>query len=273
MTELAITQAETPSAITPTPIEQQPAAVAPTDPSATPAAQETGAQDTAETDEGKARDPATGRFAKRTEQFQAQISDLRATKGNLERDIQSKIRTLEALQKQHEALSNVDPANFEASESARTARAVIGVQHGLARQEAIETAQRLRENREATFVAKVDAARERIPDIDQVLQSFARLPVSDTAADLIAESEKSVEIANYLGRNPHEAHRINSLPPARQGVEIARIEARVGAMPMKRISQAPAPVSTVSGGSSNPSPDLGSLSMSDYIKAREAMQK
>lgn len=273
MTDTTISQGEQPGAITATPTDQQPAAVAPVDPSAMPpAAQETGAQDTAEA-EAKPRDPETGRFAKRTEQLQSQISDLTAQKRGLERDIQAQIRQAKALENQWKQASNVDPANFEANESARTQRAVIGVQHGLVQEQAAETARRIAENRGATFMAKVDAARERIPDIDTTLRSFASLPVSDVAADLIAESDKSVEIANYLGRNPHEAHRIAQMHPAYQGAEIARIEARVSAMPMKRISQAPAPVSTVSGGSGNPSPDLGSLSMKDYIKAREQQQR
>jgi hypothetical protein len=97
--------------------------------------------------------------------------------------------------------------------------------------------------------------------------------VSEVAADLIAESDKGAEIANYLARNSEEASRIANLPDAYQGYELARIESRFKDNPMKRISQAPAPVQTVSGGAGNPGVDLASLSMPDYIKARQAQQR
>lgn len=278
MTELATPQGITPGAIPPTSTEQQPAPIAaPVDPNTSaspPAAQETGAPaDTATPAESTPRDPDTGRFAKRTEQLQAQISSLRAQKGAEERALESLRRQTESLKAQYEAANKVDPSDFNANTAAQTAKAVIGVQYGVAQQQMEDHARRIAENRGATFNAKVDAARERIPDIDATLNAFRSLPVSEFAADLIAESDRSVEIANYLGRNPQEAFRIHSLPPAYQGAEIARIEAKVSTMPMKRISQAPAPVSTVSGGSGSPAPDLGSLSMADYIKAREAQSK
>ena len=256
-------QGEQPGATTV--VSPQPAAVvAPVDPSATPAAPETGET----TDAAPPRDDK-GRFTQRTEQIQRQISELTARKHSEKRELEALQRQTSALRQQYQATQQVDPNDFEATEMARTQRAVIGVQHNLAQQQATEAQRRIAETRGATFMAKVDQARERIPDIDQALAAFATLPVSDFAADLIAESDKSVEIANFLARNPNEAHRIAGLHPAYQGAEIARIESRVSAMPMKRISQAPAPVSTVSGGVGSPGVDLSSLSMADYIKARE----
>lgn len=261
--------------VTPTPLvnppgattpEQQPAVVvAPVDPSAPPAAQETGETTDAA---APARDDK-GRFTQRTEQIQRQISDLTARKHAEKRELEALQRQTSALRQQYQATQKIDPNDFEASEMGRTQRAVIGVQHGLAQQQTADAEQRIAELRSATFMAKVDQARERIPDIDQTLAAFSNLPVSNFAADLIAESDRAVEIANYLGRNPHEAIRISRLPSEYQGVEIARIENRVAAMPVKRISQAPAPVNTVSGGVGSPGADLSSLSMADYIKARE----
>jgi hypothetical protein len=251
------------------PVEQQPAAVAQVDPPApAPAAQETGAETDTENPD-KPRDEK-GRFTASKERIERQISELTARKHAEKRELEMLQQQTAALRQQYQATQQVDPNDLNASEMARTQQAVIGVQHGLAQQQATQVEHRLAETRQATFMAKVDAARERLPDIDTTLATFARLPVSDIAADLIAESDRSVEIANYLGRNPNEAYRIARLHPAYQGAEIARIEARVAAQPVKRISQAPAPVQTVSGGAGNPGVDLSSLSMADYIKARQA---
>ena len=250
----------------------QPVAVAPVDPSApVPAAPETGTQ--TDTADGTPRDPETGRFAKRTEQIQRQISELTAKKHDAKRELEVLQRQTAALRQQYEATQRIDPNDFNATEMARTQQAVIGVQHGLAQQQAIEVQRRIGETRHATFMAKIDAARERIPDIDTAIDAFDRLPVSDAAADAISDSPNAVEIANYLARNPNEAFRIYSLPLEFQRAEIVEIKHRVASSPMKRISQAPAPVQTVSGGAGNPGVDLASLSMPDYIKARQAQQR
>lgn len=251
------------------PVEQQPAAVAQVDPPApAPAAQETGAE-TDTQDPDKPRDEK-GRFTASKERIERQISELTARKHAEKRELEMLQQQTAALRQQYQATQQVDPNDLNASEMARTQQAVIGVQHGLAQHQAQLLEQRLAETRNATFMAKVDAVRERIPDIDKQLAVFARLPVSDIAADAIAESDNSVEIANYLARNPGEAARIAALPPAYQRAEIVEIKHLVKASPVKRISQAPAPVQTVSGGAGNPGVDLSSLSMADYIKARQA---
>ena len=128
--------------------------------------------------------------------------------------------------------------------------------------------------RQAQFDTKIDAARERIPDLDQALASFAKLPVSSFAADLIAESDKAAEIAYFLSRNPAEAYRIDRLDPHQQGAEIARIEARVST-PARKASSAPPPVRTnIGGGASPTTKSLSELASSSdasaYIAARRA---
>lgn len=126
-------------------------------------------------------------------------------------------------------------------------------------------------NRRAeTFKAKVDAARERMPDFDQV---FWSVPVSDHAADLIAESDKGAEIAYWLGKNPHEATRINHLPPHMQGAEIARIEARLSTVSTRKTSNAPTPPPVLNGQTAPGTKDPASMSMAEYAKWRTAQQK
>ncbi len=102
------------------------------------------------------------------------------------------------------------------------------------------------------FSAKLQAAKERLPDLDDAIAQFAKLPIDRPGetygADLIAESEKAAEIAYYLAKNPGEAHRIATLPPHMKGAEIARLEVKVSQAPQARKnSNAPPPVPIING--------------------------
>lgn len=271
MTELAISQGEEPRAI-PVASQQPDSPVDPNASAAAPAAQETGASEEKAEAAEQPRDP-NGRFTKRTEQLQSQISTLTAQKHQVRREIEALERQRAVLRQGYEATHRIDPNDPDAVDAARVQRGVLSVQDTLARQQQEEAIRRLQETRGAAFYAKVEAARERIPDIDKSLQAFGQLPLSEYAADIISESDRAVEIANYLGRNPAVAQRLVNLPPHFQGAEIGRLESMLAAQPTKRISQAPAPVNTVSGGVGSPGVDLGSLSMADYIKAREAQSR
>jgi hypothetical protein len=118
------------------------------------------------------------------------------------------------------------------------------------------------------FQAKIEDARERIEGLDEGLQAFARLPVvSAEMADLIAESDKAPELANYLGRNPQEFYRIARLQPHLQGAEIARLEMRVSTPPQARkTSNAPPPPPMINGSSAPAAPTLAEMGVSDLQK-------
>lgn len=135
---------------------------------------------------------------------------------------------------------------------------------------ATRAAQRAAAARSSSFMAKVDAARERMPDFDQV---FHQTPISEAAADLIADSEKGAEIAYWLGKNPTEAVRIYDLPNHLQGAEIARIEARLSTVSPRKTSNAPTPPPVLNGQSSPGAKDYNSMSMAEYAKARTAEMK
>lgn len=133
---------------------------------------------------------------------------------------------------------------------------------------AIETA---REARGTAFLSKVDEARASIPDIDQALSVFGTLPVSDAAADIIADSDKAAEIAHYLGRHPAEAMQILNQPPHMQAAALTRLEAKLSKpVPSRKTSQAPAPVQTVNGVASSSAKSLAEMSMDEYVAARKA---
>lgn len=119
-----------------------------------------------------------------------------------------------------------------------------------------------------TFLAKVEAVRERIPDIDVSLRTFAQLPVSEHAAEIIAESDKAAEIAHYLAQNPREAYQIHSMSPAQQGRALAQIEQRFS-LPSKRTSSAPPPPPIVSGANATATKSPSEMSAAEYVAMRK----
>jgi hypothetical protein len=87
--------------------------------------------------------------------------------------------------------------------------------------------------------------------------------------DALTVSERPAELADFLGRNQAEAARIAALTPAQQGVELARLEARLATQP--RTTSAPPPPPTV-GGRAVASLDPSSMSFEQYKAARESGQ-
>jgi hypothetical protein len=116
------------------------------------------------------------------------------------------------------------------------------------------------------FETKLEAARERIPDLDQAMAAFANLPISDHAADIISDSDKAAEISYFLAKNPDDARRIASLAPHRQAYELAKIEARVSPGQSRRTSNAPPPVPIIGASSSPSTPALKDMSVDDIGK-------
>lgn len=114
--------------------------------------------------------------------------------------------------------------------------------------ELVEARQAAQSASVAEFTAKVDIARERLPDIDKALGVFGMVPLSNAACDVLASSAKAAEIAHYIGLNPNEGHRIARLPAHQQAAEIARLESRLTTPEPKRVSSAPKPAPTLGGG-------------------------
>lgn len=91
------------------------------------------------------------------------------------------------------------------------------------------------------------------------------IPFTRPMFDALAVSEHPAALADHLGRNPTEAARIAGLTPAQQGVELARLEARLASQP--RTTSAPPPPSTV-GARAVASSDPTGMTMEQYIAAR-----
>jgi len=130
-----------------------------------------------------------------------------------------------------------------------------------------------------TYHDKEEEVRAKYDDFEQVAYN-PNLPITTVMAQSIQASDNGPEVAYHLGANPREAERISRLSPIMQAKEIGKIEAQLAANPpVKKTSNAPAPISPVSARSSgSPAYDttdprsIKSMSTSDWIEAERARQ-
>jgi hypothetical protein len=118
------------------------------------------------------------------------------------------------------------------------------------------------------FEARESLIRERYTDYDTVARNPA-VQITPSMAEVIFDSEHGPELAYHLGKNPAEAAKIAALPAIRQAAELGRLEAKISA-PKAQPKQPPAPVQPVSAIAAGGQKAPGEMSMSEYIKWREA---
>lgn len=97
------------------------------------------------------------------------------------------------------------------------------------------------------FEAKRD---ELMADLEETegfsARKFGKLPISESMAEAIVDSDIGVKVAIHLQNNPDDVSRIAALPAARQAAEIGKLEAKLSAAPAaKKPSNAPAPITPV----------------------------
>lgn len=132
---------------------------------------------------------------------------------------------------------------------------------------------------EAAFDERVEAARDKYDDFEQVVQN-PNLRITEEMAEVIRASDIGPDLAYHLGSNPKEAERISRLNPFLQAKEIGRLEAKLAAEPpRKKTSAAPAPIAPVTarGGSekvfnTTDPRSIGSMSTSEWIAAERERQ-
>jgi len=126
---------------------------------------------------------------------------------------------------------------------------------------------------------KEEEVRAKYDDFEQVAYN-PNLPITTVMAQTIQASDIGPEVAYHLGANPREAERISRLSPILQAKEIGKIEAQLAANPpVKKTSNAPAPISPVSARTTgSPSYDttdprsIKSMSTSEWIEAERVRQ-
>jgi hypothetical protein len=111
-------------------------------------------------------------------------------------------------------------------------------------------------------------AREKFADYDTVTRN-PNVAITPVMAEVIRDSDVGPDLAYHLGMNTAEAARIAALPPARQAVELGKLEARVTA-PKTLPAQPPAPVQPVNAIAAGGAKDPGEMSMAEYVAWRKA---
>ena len=130
-----------------------------------------------------------------------------------------------------------------------------------------------------TYHDKEEEVRAKYDDFEQVAYN-PNLTITTVMAQSIQASDNGPEVAYHLGANPREAERISRLSPIMQAKEIGKIEAQLAANPpVKKTSNAPAPISPVSARTTGaPAYDttdprsIKSMSTSEWIEAERLRQ-
>lgn len=129
----------------------------------------------------------------------------------------------------------------------------------------------------ADFEERTESFKAKATDFDQVIGKFVESggKLSDPVRELVIESDVGPQLAYHLAKNPAIANKLNSLPPLQAAKEIARLEDSLS-RPSSKVTKAPPPLKTPSGGSSSPV-DLSALAKSDdasdYIRMRQQQMK
>lgn len=186
------------------------------------------------------------------------------------------IREAATLRQQIAALQNapkpqVDPNDYDAVQRENVRGVFREEQVTNAHQQYQSAVQRAQAAQAETFNAKVEAARDRIPDISQTIQVLAspNVPFTEAMFEIVSESDHAAEVAHYLAKNLNEVYDIARMSPAQQGRALARIEAKVN-LPTRRTSSAPPPPPTVTGAQAARERSPSEMSAAEYIAMRKA---
>lgn len=139
------------------------------------------------------------------------------------------------------------------------------------RQERERQQQQEREQTYQSLQEKLSEGAAKYDDFEDVVYDES-VPITDSMAEAMADSENAADIAYHLGSNPKEAARIAGLSATKQAREITRLEGRLAsqqAQPsQKRQTKAPAPTQRVRGSGDRGTVDPDKMSMDEYVRWR-----
>jgi hypothetical protein len=167
-----------------------------------------------------------------------------------------------------------DLAKWNAREAIRQAKAED------AEQRKKEAEQSEAQKKAASFGERIEAAREKFDDYDDVVFNPA-VPITSSMRQVLEESDLGAEVAYELAKDAGaEAKRIAQLSPFKQAIEIGKIEARLAQVeptpaqeapkPEPVVSKAPPPPTPVKRAAASSAPDVHDpkLSFKDFVKLR-----
>lgn len=119
---------------------------------------------------------------------------------------------------------------------------------------------------------RVEAFREKVPDFDEVISKMKGTNVREDVMFDVMESDKSDLIVYHLAKNPDKVRELNAMSERERAKEIGRLEGSLRMPAAKRATNAPAPLTQVTGGASQGF-DPATASMEDYAKNWQERQK
>lgn len=188
-------------------------------------------------------------------------------------------KELDEARKQLEQRSGEAGADYEARVQAEAERlADIRAEEKLRQQEFTKAAN-----------AAVSEGRKNFADFDQKLNEFARIADQSDPASVKAYAQLVTSLIDTgvpekliynLGQDLNEATRLMNLPPAKQGIELARMADRLEADGTKSVSNAPKPIKPI-GGRAAPHTSIDptdperadNLSTAEWFRRREEQVK
>ena len=108
---------------------------------------------------------------------------------------------------------------------------------------------------------------EKLGDFD--IADFKNVRISPIMAEAITDSDVAPLLVKHFHDDPEEAERISTLSPARQAVEIGKLEARLAEeKPAPTKSKAPPPIKAISAGNSSTPNYRPEMTFEQYAKFR-----
>lgn len=121
--------------------------------------------------------------------------------------------------------------------------------------------------RQANYAERLTEAKATISDFDAVVGK-SEVAIAPHVAEAVLDSERGPEIFYQMAQRPELAARLNGLSPTRAALEIGKLEAQMSAPAVKAPSNAPAPISPLTTGSTT-KVNLAKADMETYIAERK----
>lgn len=214
---------------------------------------------TAASDEGQHTETETAEKAEKSKRDK-QLADLAYQAREAKRQAKAETERREAIERELEGLRKGEgaepkPDQFESYEEYLEKRQDWMLDQKLKARDGKSEEQRrkaVESEAQAKKAARLDAVylqgKESYKDFDKSFEAFAQA-IPDPSAikpalDSVLESERASDLLYYLSKNPSIAARLADMSELGQAREVGRLE---GMFEAKKLSNAPAPVSTVKG--------------------------
>lgn len=178
---------------------------------------------------------------------------------------EARVKVLEAAQKPDPA-KFTDPAEYDMAQATFAAQQLRKADLEIEAKEAQSESIRVRQE---AYSEALDAYRAENPDFDPTaFIEAARVGrhAEDLAAAIMEDPDTGLQIMAALSKSPGEVRRIANLPPRQQLRELTRIEVNLSQPVVQKVTQAPAPVTAVSGKSAKPTVRPEDMSIDDWMR-------